>query len=105
MNCCDYGCTRAPNCPAGSVVAQNLLGTDRLPGLMTYDDAQKQWRRSDFTPLYNHLHTENSDGSDPEVDEVEAPDWWAIAIVGGALILFLASVVGIAMAVLHFFRG
>jgi hypothetical protein len=101
FNCCDFGtCNQGIGCPAGSVVAQKLVGAEPLPGLMTYDLATKQWITR---PLYNHLHTENSAGSDSEVDEVEAPDWEAIAIVGGALILFLASVVGIGMAVLHFY--
>ena len=98
QNCCDYGCTRAPNCHAGSVVAQELVGTDPLPGLMTYDLATKQWITR---PLYNHLHTENSDGSDPEVDE----PWLTGQRVLIGAVIFLASIVGIGMVVLYFFRG
>ena len=98
FSCCDFGtCNRGIGCPAGSVVAQDLLGTDPLPGLMTYDDAQKQWITR---PLYNHLHTENSDGSDPEVDE---PWLTGQRVLIGAGVFLAVCVAGFS-TLLYFYR-
>ncbi|OYV95159.1 MAG: hypothetical protein B7Z68_07335 [Acidobacteria bacterium 21-70-11] len=85
MNCCDYGCTRAPNCPAGSVVADKLLAGERLPELQ---------------PLYNHLHTENSDGSGPDADE----PWLTGQRVLIGCGVFLAVCVAGFSTLLYFFR-
>lgn len=82
MNCCDYGCTRAKNCPAGSVTR----------GRSEYDANQALGRMDIDTPINTSIQHEPMEGG----GDIVIP--WQAAI---ALLIFCIGLAGYAYQIFN----